>query len=112
MNDIFCDKCGSETTPKVITSKKNGQTYTVYQCKGGCMNGKWPYTCFAPKAPPFVQQPAIYKEPVTSVTKPQHATTTDSQRLIQVQAQLLSLHEKVDKLTSIILQHPEITIND
>lgn len=46
-----CDKCGSPTTPKQITSKKNGQTYTVFECTGSCMNGRYKYSMFAPRAP-------------------------------------------------------------
>lgn len=47
---LNCDKCGTETNKtKQITSKKNGETYLVYECVGGCMNGKWVYTFFPPK---------------------------------------------------------------
>jgi len=45
-----CDKCGTPTTrTKNITSKKNGTTYLVYECVGGCMNGKYNYTFFPKK---------------------------------------------------------------
>lgn len=46
--DVKCDKCGASTTPKEITSKKSGKNYTVYECNGGCMNGKFRYSRFAP----------------------------------------------------------------
>ena len=46
--DVKCDKCGSSTSPKEITSKKSGKNYTVYECDGGCMNGKFRYSRFAP----------------------------------------------------------------
>ena len=46
--DIKCDKCGSSTSPKEITSKKTGKNYTVYECNGDCMNGKFRYSRFAP----------------------------------------------------------------
>ena len=46
--EVSCDKCGSSTTPKEITSKKTGKNYTVYECEGGCMNGKFRYSRFAP----------------------------------------------------------------
>lgn len=46
--DVKCDKCGSSTSPKEITSKKTGKNYTVYECNGGCMNGKFRYSRFAP----------------------------------------------------------------
>ena len=47
---LNCDKCGTATDrTKQITSKKNGETYLVYECTGGCMNGKWTYTFFPPK---------------------------------------------------------------
>lgn len=46
--DVSCDKCGSSTSPKEITSKKTGKNYTVYECNGGCMNGKFRYSRFAP----------------------------------------------------------------
>ena len=46
--DVSCDKCGESTTPKEITSKKTGKNYTVYECDGGCMNGKFRYSRFAP----------------------------------------------------------------
>lgn len=49
MNQVVCDKCGGETKPKQITSKKTGKQYTIYECQSGCMNGKYPYSCFAPK---------------------------------------------------------------
>ena len=47
--DITCDKCGSQTTPKQITSRKDGKIYTVYECCGSCMNGKYKYSRFAPR---------------------------------------------------------------
>lgn len=46
--DVKCDKCGSSTSPKEITSKRTGKNYTVYECNGGCMNGKFRYSRFAP----------------------------------------------------------------
>lgn len=46
--EVSCDKCGSSTSPKEITSKKTGKNYTVYECNGGCMNGKFRYSRFAP----------------------------------------------------------------
>jgi hypothetical protein len=46
--EVKCDKCGSSTFPKEITSKKSGKNYTVYECEGGCMNGKFRYSRFAP----------------------------------------------------------------
>jgi hypothetical protein len=46
---VVCDKCQGPTTPKQITSKKTGKQYTVYQCTSGCMNGRFAYSCFAPK---------------------------------------------------------------
>ena len=46
--DVKCDKCGSSTFPKEITSKKSGKNYTVYECEGGCMNGQYRYSRFAP----------------------------------------------------------------
>ena len=46
--EIKCDKCGASTFPKEITSKKSGKNYTVYECEGGCMNGKYRYSRFAP----------------------------------------------------------------
>ena len=46
---VVCDRCGGATKPKKITSKKTGKEYTVYECQNGCMNGKYPYSCFAPK---------------------------------------------------------------
>jgi hypothetical protein len=46
--DVKCDKCGSSTFAKEITSKKSGKNYTVYECEGGCMNGKFRYSRFAP----------------------------------------------------------------
>ncbi len=46
--EVSCDKCGSSTSPKEITSKKSGKNYTVYECNGGCMNGKFRYSRFAP----------------------------------------------------------------
>jgi hypothetical protein len=46
--DVKCDKCGASTSPKEITSKKSGKNYTVYECDGGCMNGKYRYSRFAP----------------------------------------------------------------
>jgi hypothetical protein len=49
MTTVVCDKCGSETRPKKITSKKTGKDYTVYECLGECMNGQYKYSCFAPK---------------------------------------------------------------
>lgn len=48
---MICDRCGSQTTPKQITSKKNGQTYTVFECNGSCMNGNFKYSMFAPRPP-------------------------------------------------------------
>lgn len=44
---IPCDKCGADTKEKEITSKKSGKKYTVLECQGGCMNGKWKYSFFA-----------------------------------------------------------------
>jgi len=46
---VVCDRCGSSTSPKKITSKKTGKEYTVYECQGSCMNGQYKYSCFAPK---------------------------------------------------------------
>jgi hypothetical protein len=46
---VMCDKCGSDTKPKQITSKKTGKPYTLYECQGTCMNGNYRYSCFAPK---------------------------------------------------------------
>lgn len=46
--DVNCDKCGGSTSPKEITSKKSGKNYTVYECNGDCMNGKFRYSRFAP----------------------------------------------------------------
>lgn len=46
--DVKCDKCGASTSPKEITSKKSGKNYTVYECDGSCMNGKFRYSRFAP----------------------------------------------------------------
>lgn len=50
---INCDKCGGQTKPKQITSKKDQKVYTVYECQGNCMseNGRFKYTCFAPRVP-------------------------------------------------------------
>lgn len=44
-----CDKCNAETKEKQITSKKNGKTYTVYECLGNCMNGQYKYSFFPKK---------------------------------------------------------------
>jgi len=49
MSEVRCDKCSGMTKPKMITSKKTQRSYTVYECLSGCMNGKWAYTCFAPR---------------------------------------------------------------
>jgi hypothetical protein len=54
---VVCDKCGSATTPKKITSKKTGKEYTVYECQGSCMNGQYKYSCFAPKVQKQEAQP-------------------------------------------------------
>lgn len=51
MEQVNCDKCGGQTKPKQITAKKDGKQYTVYECQGNCMNGRFKYTCFAPKVP-------------------------------------------------------------
>lgn len=48
---MICDRCQGATTPKQITSKKNGQTYTVFECVGTCMNGQYKYSMFAPRPP-------------------------------------------------------------
>ena len=44
-----CDKCGAATRGKQITSKKDGKTYQVFECTGGCMNGNYPYSMFPPR---------------------------------------------------------------
>jgi hypothetical protein len=44
-----CDKCGGDTQQKRITSKKNGNKYTVYECTSGCMDGRYKYSFFPPK---------------------------------------------------------------
>ena len=47
--EIVCDRCSGPTESKRITSKKTGKEFTVYACLSGCMNGKFPYSCFAPR---------------------------------------------------------------
>ena len=57
--DIQCDRCGSNTKEKIITSKKpetRGNQYTVMECLGSCRAGKYPYTFFPPKEPPPEKQ--------------------------------------------------------
>ncbi len=45
-----CDRCGNTTTKtKVITSKKNGEKYTLAVCVAGCKSGKWDYAFFPPR---------------------------------------------------------------
>jgi len=56
---VVCDKCGGGTVPKQITSKKTGKQYTLYECTSGCMNGKFPYSCFPPKAGIAKAQPPV-----------------------------------------------------
>jgi len=67
MSEVVCDKCGAETVQKTITSKKNGKQYILNECTGGCMNGKYKYSCFAPKgtkqeAPSGVDNTALLEE--------------------------------------------------
>ena len=53
---MVCDKCGtSNVRPKQIVSKKTNQTYTVFECLDGCMNGAYKYSCFSPKVQPATQ---------------------------------------------------------
>ena len=44
-----CDKCGAATKGKQITGKKDGKTYQVFECLGGCMSGNYPYSMFPPR---------------------------------------------------------------
>jgi len=47
--EVKCDRCGGSTSPKEITSKKTGKNYTIYECNGSCMAGKYKYGCFPPR---------------------------------------------------------------
>lgn len=49
--NVICDRCKGPTKPKQITGKKDGKEYTVYECQGNCMNGRFKYSCFPPKEP-------------------------------------------------------------
>ncbi len=60
--EVKCDKCGGTTKPKQITSKKDGKIYTVYECDGTCMNGRFKYSCFAPKEPKVSQSSTALDE--------------------------------------------------
>lgn len=49
VKEVKCDRCGGNTKPKQITSKKNNKQYTVYECLSGCKSGAYAYSCFPPK---------------------------------------------------------------
>jgi len=90
MTEVACDKCQGVTTPKEITSKKNGRKYTLYECTSGCVSdrGNFPHSCFAPKkgGSAFANPQKVTKTAVASITND------------YIIDQLKQLHEKMDRI--------------
>jgi hypothetical protein len=88
--EVKCDKCGSSTFAKEITSKKSGKNYTVYECEGGCMNGKFRYSRFAPSD--------SYSGPSNSNSAPASASSPSA----NISAQLRAMDKKLNMILGLL----------
>lgn len=73
---MICDRCGSPTKDKWITSKKQGKnfgkSFKLLECTGQCMDGRFPYSFFPPRdsAHAVAPQPQGFQSPQQGVVNP------------------------------------------